>query len=679
MSLDLALVLWLAAAAPASDADCLSCHGERGVGSKAGRSLFVDPARHKASVHAEIECTSCHEGISGYPHPKRVPKAACVSCHEDPGQEVGKSVHGDLEAESCTSCHGGAHEVAPPGKAPFAGCASCHEEAVADLQKSIHSPSSGGDRPHCGSCHGPAHRILGSAEAASPVSKHTLADTCASCHANPDFLARHRIAFARPVEAYRLSVHGRAVKRGDPSAPSCSNCHGAHAIRAARDPAGKINHWNIPETCGSCHREIRDTYAASVHGEAVRRGVSGAPVCTDCHGEHSILAPSEPQSLVNPARVSSVTCGRCHGDERLAQKYNLPRDKVPAFADSYHGLALRAGAQSVANCASCHGVHNILPSTDPRSTVHPSNLARTCGTCHPGAGARFAIGPIHVRPAAGSEHPVVRLIRVAYLFLLIPLTLGFMVLHNALDFLAKLIRGVRRSGSSEQLPRMNLQFRIAHGLVVLSFPVLALTGFALKYPESWWAAPILAWEGKLAFRGLVHRVAGVALTASLLYHGVHLLLARRDRVILSHLLPGRKDLADLWGQLWYNLGRGATRPRFGKFSYAEKVEYWAFVWGTVVMAVSGFLLWFNTFTLRNFPTWVSDAATAVHFYEAILATLSILVWHLYLVVFDPEVYPMDLSWLTGRSSEDHLRHTRSAEYVERLKATEPAGKPARSE
>jgi formate dehydrogenase gamma subunit len=597
----------------------------------------------------------------------------CGSCHEEPAAEVGKSVHGALEAEACAACHGDPHAADPPAKPSFERCATCHEDVPADLQKGVHAPG-GGDRPHCGSCHGPAHRVLPSTDAASAVAKGNLAGTCAACHANPDFLARHRIAFARPVEAYRLSVHGRAVSRGVAAAPSCSDCHGAHLIRAARDPESKINHWSIPGTCASCHREIGETYAASVHGEAVRRGAGGAPVCTDCHGEHSILAPSEAESLVNPARVSSVTCGRCHGDERLAAKYNLPRDKVPAFADSYHGLALRAGAQSVANCASCHGVHNILPSSDARSTVHPSNLARTCGSCHPGAGARFAIGPIHVRPEASSEHPVVRFVRVAYL-ILIPLTLGFMVLHNGLDFVAKLLRGRRGHGAGKQVVRMNLAFRIAHGLVVLSFPVLVLTGFALTYPESWWASPLLAWEGRFAFRGIVHRVAGVVLMASLVYHAVHLMASPRDRVILRQMLPRGKDLRDLWGMLRYNLGRATARPLFGKFSYAEKVEYWAFLWGSVVMAVSGLLLWFNSFTLRNFPTWVSDAATAVHYYEAILATLSIVVWHLYMVVFDPEVYPMDTAWITGRASEDHLRRTRSSEYVDRM----PAGPDGKAE
>ena len=104
----------------------------------------------------------------------------------------------------------------------------------------------------------------------------------------------------------------------------------------------------------------------------------------------------------------------------------------------------------------------------------------------------------------------------------------------------------------------------------------------------------------------------------------------------------------------YNLGLTKVEPKFAKFNYAEKLEYLAFMWGTLVMAVSGFLLWFNNFTLRYFPKWVSDAATAVHYYEAILATFAILIWHSYMVVFDPLVYPMDTAWHRRQSSRRSL-------------------------
>jgi cytochrome b subunit of formate dehydrogenase len=610
----------IAARAPAQES-CADCH---------------DDVRVTSPPHAELACADCHDGISGYPHPDPLPKVDCSSCHGEPAEQLAASTH--------------------------------------------HNGVDNGDAPHCQTCHGKAHEILPSSDANSPTARRNLATTCAVCHSDPEFVARHQIPFAKPVEAYRLSVHGRAVERGDERAPSCAQCHGSHAILPGNRPESPVSRGRIAETCGACHGEIAKTYATSVHGQAAARGVRDAPVCTDCHGEHDILAPSEPGSLVNPARVSTATCGRCHSDERLTRRYALPLDKVPAFEDSFHGLALRAGQPTVANCASCHGVHNILPSSDPRSTVNAANLGKTCGACHPGAGSSFAIGPVHVSRASASEHPTVRAIRWFY-WLVIPLALGFMVLHNAADFFRKLLRGGPRSRSGGELPRMNLHFRIAHWLVVLSFPVLVVTGFALKFPEAWWARPLLGFESHFAFRGLLHRCAAVLLVGSMVYHLVHLALVPRDRVILRHLWPSPRDLRNLWAALRWSFGRSPDGPTFGKFSYAEKIEYLAFVWGTVLMAVTGALLWFNDFALRFLPKWVSDAATAAHYYEAILATLSIVIWHFYMVIFDPDVYPMDRAWLTGKASADHLRHTRpeyAAQLERELRGPEPetpAGEP----
>ena len=121
-----------------------------------------------------------------------------------------------------------------------------------------------------------------------------------------------------------------------------------------------------------------------------------------------------------------------------------------------------------------------------------------------------------------------------------------------------------------------------------------------------------------------------------------------------------------------HLGLGGERPTFGMFGYAEKMEYWAFMWGTVVMAVTGLLLWAQNLSLRYFPTWVMDAATAAHWYEAILATLSILVWHWYLVIFDPDVYPMDLAWLTGKAPADHIRAIRPGYYLKTIEQKQKA-------
>jgi cytochrome b subunit of formate dehydrogenase len=413
-----------------------------------------------------------------------------------------------------------------------------------------------------------------------------------------------------------------------------------------------------------CHNDIESIYEDSVHGLAVKRGLNDAPTCTDCHGEHNILAPNEAGSLVNATRVSTVTCGRCHGDERLNSRYSFG-DKVTAYQDSFHGLAIRGGQKTAANCASCHGVHNILPSSDVRSTINPANLKHTCGQCHPGAGDKIVQGKVHVRLAGGIEHISVKWIRLTY-YLLIPMTIGFMLFHNGLDWLAKLRRGPHHGSSHEGFPRMNRAFRLTHAMVMVSFITLVGTGFALKFPDAGWVKLFQSLDPSSSIRGLIHRIAAVVMIASTVLHFIHLAWSRRDRVILIELLPSWQDAKDIYNMIRFNLGLISERPTFGMFGYAEKMEYWAFMWGTVVMAVTGILLWAQNLSLRYFPIWIMDAATAAHWYEAILATLSILVWHWYLVIFDPDVYPMDLAWLTGKAPADHIRATRPGYYLKTI-------------
>jgi cytochrome b subunit of formate dehydrogenase len=125
---------------------------------------------------------------------------------------------------------------------------------------------------------------------------------------------------------------------------------------------------------------------------------------------------------------------------------------------------------------------------------------------------------------------------------------------------------------------------------------------------------------------------------------------RSGRQFLMDMLPESKGAWDVLNNLRYYLGSGGTKPQFKRFNYAEKAEYWALVWGTIVMAVSGLMLWFKVVVGHLFPRWWLDVATTVHFYEAILATLAIMVWHLYQIVFDPEVYSMNLAWWDGKMS-----------------------------
>ncbi len=612
----------------------------------AGLALAVGAhAEPKEEKNRESEdCLSCHKTVEEVDDIKLVVDQEAWA----------RTVHGAARVD-CLACHADADGDPHTGVKAVTRCRDCHAASVDAVRASVHAQTGGPipakKHPRCGSCHGRIHAMPPATDPSSPIHPARLAETCGTCHSDPALATEAGVKLVQPVAAYNASVHGKAVAAGRKAA-ICSSCHGNHAILASDDERSPTNRKNIPATCGSCHEEIAATFATSVHGQASARGIRESPVCTDCHGEHRILGPADKGSPVFASSVPKMTCGRCHGDVRLTEKFALKTTAVTAFEDSFHGLAGRSGSVSVANCASCHGVHDILPSLDPRSHVHPDNLAATCGSCHPGAGTTFAIGPVHVVTTdRASVHPAVYWVRFGYLWV-IWLAVGGMVVHNALDLRRKALAPLARPvvPLAARRKRMSAGLRLAHALVVLSVSTLAWSGFALTYPDAWWAAPLLAWEGKFAFRGGLHRIAALVLLGACAFHVVHLAFDRRSRACIRAMRPTRDDLRELRERFRWFLGTRAEMPRSPALGYAEKVEYLALIWGTIVMAVSGFILWFSTWSLTHLPSWVSDVATVVHFYEAVLATLAIVVWHFYFVIFDPLVYPMDSAWITGREA-----------------------------
>jgi formate dehydrogenase gamma subunit len=554
------------------------------------------------------------------------------------------------------SCHGNAHEVAPPAARGANLCASCHADEVKEFATSVHGRArKQGDTnaPSCAACHGATHQVVEASAANSPVNGKNLPSTCGRCHSDPKLAQKYLFPAARPVEAYEASVHARATADGRKAAV-CNDCHGTHAILPPTDPRSPIAKLNVGATCGRCHEKAFAGYKDSIHSRAVAAGIAEAPTCTDCHGEHNILAPGNPLSPVYVTNISTATCSRCHGDTRLERRFNLPLDRVTSYENSYHGLASKAGSQTVANCASCHGVHDILPSSDPRSTIAKGNLAATCGKCHPDAGKTFALGPVHVLPSTAAANPWLRYVRLFYLFT-IPAALGFMVFHNLLDWLRKLRRHIAQYGSLTTPLRLTLNQRVQHLILLVSFLLLVVTGFALKFPDSFWAEPIVRWERDFPLRGLIHRIAAVVLIAAGFYHLIYLFLTAEGRKGLRAMLPRLRDAREAVHTVGYNLGYRRELPSYSKFNYAEKVEYWALVWGTIVMGITGVLLWGHNFVLRYLPSSWLQVATAVHYYEAILATLAIVVWHFYAVIFDPEVYPLKWTLVNGRAPEHEVR------------------------
>jgi MFS family permease len=152
----------------------------------------------------------------------------------------------------------------------------------------------------------------------------------------------------------------------------------------------------------------------------------------------------------------------------------------------------------------------------------------------------------------------------------------------------------------------------------------------------------------------IHGRRAMMLIAVGIYHAFYLFLTSRGRRVLRDILPKLQDVRDMWDLVRFNLGIRKVKPRLPRFSYIEKAEYWALIWGTVVMAGTGFILWFDNYFINLLTKLGWDVARTIHYYEAILAGLAILVWHFYFVIFNPSVYPINTSFWNGKLTEEQM-------------------------
>lgn len=227
------------------------------------------------------------------------------------------------------------------------------------------------------------------------------------------------------------SVHGRLIASGNKTAPSCTDCHGAHDVAPPDQPRQRIS-----RTCAKCHDSIYQDYAASVHGSAlINEANTDVPVCTDCHGVHNIPDPRTAEFRIE----SPDLCAKCHGDEQKMAKYGLSSKVTATYQKEFHGITAtiyKTNYPTVwcykAVCTDCHAVHDIRKPSDPASSVFSANLPATCSKCHPGAAANFAGAWIgHYEPSTSSS-PLVYYINLFYQ-IVIPLIvvslLSFIVLE----------------------------------------------------------------------------------------------------------------------------------------------------------------------------------------------------------------------------------------------------------
>jgi cytochrome b subunit of formate dehydrogenase len=489
-------------------------------------------------------------------------------------------------------------------------------------------------------------------------------------------------------------VHQRAVEMGVSNAPICQTCHGAHDIHAPSDPAARVSRGRVTETCGHCHLEEFSQYRSSVHGMAFAKGNKDVPVCTTCHGSHSVESVTAASSRVAAGAIPE-TCGRCHNSEPLARQYEMPAERLTTHRESYHGLANRFGSLRVANCASCHGAHDIRPSSDPQSSINPQNLARTCGHCHSRATQNFARGRTHVLPVR-SESLSLWLVSSGFKWFTIIILAGLMA-HIALDLYARRrergrVQGQRAAGPVASAPpapgavegeadgaveRFSLLFRVQHMLLFVSTITLMITGLPLRFPDWRTSAFLFALTGGVEGSGMIHRAAAALLIVVAVFHMGYIIFTAEGRRQFFYLLPHKKDFQDVGHNVLYFFGWRPARARFDRFTYFEKFDYWAVYWGVVIMIGTGVTLWFQDQAMRALPKLAVDMAKEVHSDEALLATLAIVVWHFYNVHFNPDNFPLSWTWWNGRITLTKMRREHPLEY-ERMMAARRAQPPAQA-
>ncbi len=638
---------------------CVTCHGAHYVKSPKDCKL---PARKY--------CSKCHQSrvlLRPYHSQPKVSDKKCTECHKIDSYKhsLEKSIHKEL---LCTDCHiCVANKGMTPDKlkhknAPVANCYVCHNKEASEHKKSIHGIAlrEGVDEAaKCWDCHG-SHDILPVNNKKSPAYISNIANTCAKCHAGSKLEKKFNFTASMPVQNYLASVHGKLQSKGDTTAATCTTCHGVHDIKNAAQPGSKISPYNLPNTCEKCHPKEVLRYKQSIHWIYVEKGFKFAPVCNDCHTEHGIRKVSGKNNRKIARIMQQQTCVVCHQNKILAKRVGLKADEPYTYEDSYHGLATLRGDEDAAMCIDCHNAHKILPKQDPESSVNVKNVKNTCKKCHPEATQVFSESYSHhnISVASNKAQDIVN----TFYFWLILFTIGGMFVHNLIIYIHDVIEKRKRIKERPTIPRLTKNEVIQHIILFTSFIILAITGFALKFSQSWWSEGLTKIGLNEHVRQLVHRTAAVILILTGIYHVIYLILTKRGRFVLSALIPKFKDITQASQNIAYYLGLSKLKPEFDKFDYTEKAEYWALIWGTVIMGLTGFILWFPTAVGNWAPIWLIKVCQSIHFYEAVLASLAILIWHWFFVIFHPKEYPMNLTWVDGQMSLDEYKEHHTEDF-----------------
>jgi cytochrome b subunit of formate dehydrogenase/nitrate/TMAO reductase-like tetraheme cytochrome c subunit len=559
------------------------------------------------------------------------------------------------------------------------------------------------------------------AAGAAPFNLPAEASDCLACHEQPQAGKQPEPGAPPPVSHvadFAKSVHGQA-------GIGCKDCHqgyasGPHDGEVTLSPADAATvaalskaTWGEGEAqvklssprallaCQNCHDVEAGAYQKSIHARFLAGGAKVAgPTCLSCHGSvHAIAKKLEPYTPNAAKRVAvpadrremQKRCEGCHGNEEYAKAAGLNTEVKGTYHDSIHGRMVRVGHAVAPTCVSCHasdakagGTHAIVAKTDPASTVSEQNKKNTCARCHEGASDTFASLIAHKSIQETGHHIVPHVTHVVFSYLT-TLTLLFFAFHVLIDFIYELRQrlAAKSHGHSadalKSVVRFDIHQRAQHWFMLSGVILLGITGWPLRGAGSFAGAPIIgnmdAAPYSAAFlklfggaegAALWHRVGAVLIIISSAYHLFYLTFLAAKRRLPFTMVPVLKDAFDMRDNILFMLGLKKDRPKFDRYMYLEKFDYWAVFWGIIMMVGTGFVFWFPVFFAQYAPAWLITATQIIHGEEATLAITFLFVVHFYNVHLKPSIFPMNWAWINGRISVEMLKHEHPGEY-EKLK------------
>jgi cytochrome b subunit of formate dehydrogenase len=606
--------------------DCFRCHADpnlRGVANGDTTSLYVNPEAYAASMHANTACAQCHADVTPSRtracETSRASNVDCGACHAQAVADHSAGIHGQLlakgdpDAPGCLDCH---DDHATKGRTDPTSptfvrnvptlCARCHREGekaavriagdhpdiVRSYEESIHGKgllqSGLLVTATCTSCH-TAHRPLPPEDSLSTVYPANVATTCGACHNGIE-------------QQFEQSIHATANIEGKDKEhlPTCTNCHTSHTIK--RTDRGDFR-LMMMDQCGRCHETEAETFFDTFHGKVSRLGDAGAAKCSDCHGTHNILPPTETASTLSRRNIVS-TCSKCHaGANRrfagyLTHATHHDVKKYPFLFWTFWAMtSLLIGTLTFAVLHTLAWLWRLW-----RSPEHWRHRAAVM----PGE-------KLHRRFSAFHRSLHLFMLLSFFTLALTGMALKFSYMGWAQTF-AAVLGGFATTGVLHRLG--------------------AITLIAVWCTHLWdvWRRQR---ETQRPWRDVIFGPGS--------------------------LIFNRRDLRDFWQSIKWFFGWG-DRPAYGRYTYWEKFDYFAVFWGMFVIGSTGLLLWFPEFFTKVLPGWTVNVATIIHSDEALLAVAFIFTVHFFNTHFRPDKFPMDPVIFTGRVPLEELKRDKPGEF-----------------